>query len=343
LRVLTPSGKLVTRAFVAMPANLTPEYRRAEARYRAAKTVEEKIAALEEMLRVIPKHKGTDGLQGDLKARLAKLRREPKKGPTSGQRRSIPREGAAQVALVGPPNTGKSALVAALTRATPVVADYPFTTREPTPGMMPFEDIAFQLVDLPPLAAAHVDPWVFDLVRAADLAWVVVDGAAALEGWDEVRTVLRRVHIGLQPAGRARVPTDPDVRHETDALVVVTKLDRPDAAGAVEALDDLLGRRWLVAGVSTATGAGLEALKRVTFEASGIIRVYTKEPGRPADRSTPFTLRRGSTVGDLAARIHKDLAAAMTFARVWGPSAFDGATVHRDHVLAEGDVVEIHV
>ncbi len=325
-----------------MPANLTPEYHRAEARYRAAKTTEEKIAALEEMLRVIPKHKGTDGLQGDLKARLAKLRREPKRGPKSSQGRTVPREGAGQVALVGPPNSGKSALVAALTRATPVVADYPFSTREPTPGMMPFEDIAFQLVDLPPVSSAHVDPWVFDLVRAADLVWVVVEGTAPLEGWDDVRDVLRAHHLGLQPAARARLPSDPEVRHECEALVVLTKLDRPEAAGAVEALDELLDRRWPLVGVSAATGAGVEALKRATFAAFDIVRVYTKEPGKPADRSAPFTLPRGATVGDLAARIHKDLAAAMTFARVWGPSAFDGATVHKDHVLAEGDVVEIH-
>lgn len=326
-----------------MPANLTPEYHRAEARYRAVKTPEEKIAALEEMLRVIPKHKGTDGLQGDLKARLAKLRREPpRKGPKSSQSRSLPREGAGQVVLMGPPHSGKSTLVAALTRATPVVADYPFTTREPTPGMMPFEDIAFQLVDLPPVSWEHVDPWVFDLVRAADLAWIVVDGFAPLEGLDEARDILRARGIALEPAGRPRFPPAPEVRHECDALIVLTKMDRPEAAGAVEALDELLERRWPIVGVSARTGDGVEALKQATFRAFDIIRVYTKEPGKPADRSAPFTLPRGSTVGALAARIHKDLAAAMTFARVWGPSAFEGATVHGEHVLAEGDVVEIH-
>jgi ribosome-interacting GTPase 1 len=326
-----------------MPANLTPEYHRAEERFRAAKTTEERIAALEEMLRVIPKHKGTDGLQGDLKARLSKLRREPpKKGAKASHSHTIPREGAGQVALVGPPNSGKSALVTALTHATPAVADYPFTTREAVPGMMRFEDVAFQLVDLPPVSAQHLEPWVFDLVRAADLAWLVLDGATALEGLDEVFGLLRAHHIALQPIGRPRLALDPDARFECDALIVVTGLDKAGVAESIDVMDELLERRWPILAVSAVTRAGLDGLRKRTFEAFNIVRVYTKEPGKHADRSAPFTLPRGATVADLATRIHKDLAAAMKFARVWGPSAFDGATVHKDHVLAEGDVVEIH-
>jgi len=326
-----------------MPANLTPDYHRAEGRFRAAKTTEERIAALEEMLRVIPKHKGTDGLQGDLKARLAKLRREPaKKGAKASHSHTIPREGAGQVALVGPPNSGKSALVTALTHATPAVADYPFTTREATPGMMRFEDVAFQLVDLPPVSAQHLEPWVFDLVRAADLAWLVLEGATALERLDQVFGLLRAHHITLQPIARPRFAPDPEARFECDALMVFTGLDKPGVAEAIDVMDELLDRRWPIVAVSSMTGAGLDDLRRRTFEAFNIVRVYTKEPGKPADRRAPFTLPRGSTVADLATRIHKDLAATMKFARVWGPSAFDGATVHKDHVLAEGDVVEIH-
>jgi hypothetical protein len=326
-----------------MPANLTPDYHRAEERFRAAKTTEEKIAALEEMLRVIPKHKGTDGLQGDLKARLAKLRKEPpRKGAKASHSHTIPREGAGQVALLGPPNSGKSALVTALTKAAPAVADYPFTTREATPGMMRFEDVAFQLVDLPPVSAQHVEPWVFDLVRAADLVWLVLDGASALEGLDEVRAQLTSHHIALQPAGRPRVTADPEARFECRALFVFTGIDKPGVADAIGVMDELLERRWPIAAVSSVSGVALDDLRRRTFEALDIIRVYTKEPGKPADRSAPFTLPRGSTVADLATRIHKDLAASMKFARVWGPSAFDGATVHSEHVLAEGDVVEIH-
>jgi len=325
-----------------MPANLTPDYHRAEAEFRAAKTTEEKIAALEEMLRVVPKHKGTDGLQADLKARLAKLRRMPaKKAARATHSHMVPREGAGQVAVVGPPNTGKSALVTALTHATPAVAEYPFTTREAVPGMMAFEDVQIQLVDLPPVSTQHVEPWVFDLIRGADLIWLVLDATAPLLGFDEAAEVLAARHVEMQPAGRPPVEVEPPAIPMT-TLVVCTGLDKPGAAGSIEAFDELTERRWPILGVSSVTGEGLDTLRRTTFETLNIIRVYTKEPGKPADRHKPFTLPRGATVADLAVRIHKDVAATMKFARVWGPSAFDGQSVHHDHALAEGDVVEIH-
>jgi ribosome-interacting GTPase 1 len=292
-----------------MPANLTPDYHRAEQRFREARTAGEKIAALEDMLRVMPKHKGTDHLQADLRSRLAKLRREPqKKGARGGFSYIIPSEGAGQVAVVGPPNSGKSSLVAALTRARPEVGEYAFTTREPTPGMMPFEDVAFQLIDLPPVSVQHVDPWVFDLVRHADLVWLTLSATDALEGFDEVRRLLDARSIGLAPAGRPPDDVPAAARVDRRALMVLTGSD----------------------------------LKRRTFAAMEIVRVYTKQPGRPRERTPPFTLPRGATVADLALRIHHDVLAAMKFARIWGASAFDGQAVQKDHVLAEGDVVEIH-
>jgi uncharacterized protein len=324
-----------------MPANLSPDYHRAEERLRTARTTEEKVAALEEMLRVIPKHKGTDHMQADLKSRIAKLRKEGgKKGGKAGFSWIIPREGAGQVALAGPPNSGKSSLVRALTHATPAVGDFPFTTRQPVPGMMPFEDIAFQLIDLPPLSEEHVEPFVLDLVRYADLVWVVVDGAQAIEGFDEARRVLEARNVGLYPAGTE--PRYLTAAVQKPALVVATGLDKPGVAEAIPVVEELLEGRWRVIGVSAQADVGLANLARSTFEAFDIIRVYTKQPGRPRDDSAPFALPRRATVGDLAVRIHKDLADTMTFARVWGTSAFDGQAVQKDHVLAEGDIVEIH-
>ena len=326
-----------------MPANLTPEYKRAEERHRTAKSPEERLEALEEMLRVVPKHKGTDGLQADLKARISKLRKMPAtKTGKSTFSHMIPREGAGQVALVGPPNSGKSALVAALTRATPEVADYPFTTREATPGMMRFERIAIQLLDLPALSRQHVEPWVFDLVRLADLCWIVVDGRWPIEGLDDTVAILADRHIGLRPAGDDLSVRDLE-RVVRPALLVVTGLDRAEVGDSIDTLDELLGHRWAISAVSAITRAGLDALPRRTFDALRIIRVYTKQPGKPVDpNGTPFTLPRGATVEDLAVRIHKDLLVNMTFARAWGANVFDGQTVHRDHVLSDGDVVEIH-
>ena len=326
-----------------MPANLSPEYKRAEERLRAAVTAPEKLDALEEMLRVIPKHKGTEGLQGDLKARIAKLRKQPTpKAGKSTHSYMVPREGAGQVVLVGPANSGKSALVSALTHARPLVADYPFTTREATPGMMRFETVSIQLVDLPPISPEHIDAWLFDLVRVADLCWVVVDGRWAIEGLDATIAVLAERGIGVRPAGQP-LDVHGEERVVRPALLVVTGLDRPEVGSSFEALDELLEHRWPVTAVSTVTGAGLDLLPRRTFEALDVIRVRTKPPGKPLDESeAPFTLPRGSTVEDLAARIHKDLRAAMKHARVWGSSVFDGQTVHRTHVLSDGDIVEIH-
>jgi ribosome-interacting GTPase 1 len=326
-----------------MPANLTPEYHRAEQQFRVAKTPEQKLEALEEMLRTIPKHKGTDHLQADLKSRIAKLRKEPgKKGARGSFSYIIPREGAGQVAIAGPPNSGKSSLVRALTHATPAVGEYPFTTREATPGMMPFEDVAFQLVDLPPLSEQHVETWAIDLVRHADLVWIVAEGEHALDGIDEARKVLESRSVGVFPAGPPPLRSDEGPRVLKPALIVLTGVDKPAVADSVDVVDELLERRWPVLGVSCLTGAGLDALKRRTFTAFDIVRVYSKEPGKPPDRSAPFTLPRGSTVADLAGRIHQDVLEKMKFARVWGTSTFDGQAVQRDHILAEGDVVEIH-
>lgn len=326
-----------------MPANLTPAYREAEATFRNAVTREEKIAALEEMLRVLPKHKGTDKLQADLRSRLSRLRREPKrKGPTRGHSHRISREGAGQVVLVGPPNAGKSSLVATLTHAKPEIGAYPLTTREAIPGMMAYEDIAFQLVDLPPLCEEHVEPWVYDLVRAGDLVWLVVSIDRPLAGIDTVRDLLVAKAIGLYPAGASATAEGRPGWMQKPTLVVVTGMDRQGAQGDLSALLELLDTPWPVIPVSTVTGAGLADLGHRSFEALDIIRVYTKEPKKEPDRDRPFTLARGSTVGDLARTIHKDIADGLKFARVWGPSTFDGQSVKDAHVLEEGDVVEIH-
>ena len=325
-----------------MPANLTPDYLQAEAKFRAAVTREEKIEAVEEMLRVLPRHKGTDKLHADLRARLSKLRLQPHSAAAKGFSHHIPREGAGQVVLVGCPNAGKSSLVAALTHATPEVAPYPLTTREPTPGMMPFEDVAFQLVDLPPLCQEHVEPWVYDLVRAADLVWLVVTIEEALEGPDTVTQLLGAKAIELHPAGTGAPAASRPGWVGKPALLVVTGMDRPTAERDLGALRELLEAPWPILPVSTVTRAGFSELGHQTFAALRIVRIYTKEPGKNADRARPFTLPAGSTVGDLARTIHNDIASKLKFARVWGRGAFAGQAVGEAHVLAEGDVVELH-
>ncbi len=326
-----------------MPANLTPEYLDAEQRYKRARTPEEKITALEEMLSAIPKHKGTEKMQGDLKRRLSKLRGQ--KGKKGATRHAAPihyveREGAGQVALVGPPNSGKSSLLAHLTRASPLVADYPFSTRVPLPGMMPFENVQVQLVDLPPLDPAFPEPWVPQTIRNADGVALVVDlGEAAV--LDHLTQTLEQLEQGKICVGAATgEPPRGFVRKP--ALLVGNKCDRPGARDNFEVLTELWRERFPLLAVSAETGENLEALRRALFELLGVVRVYTKIPGKKADLNAPYVLPRGATVREVAARVHKDLAAGLKFARLWGGTKFDGQRVERHHVVEDQDVVELH-
>jgi uncharacterized protein len=338
-----------------MPANLTAVYREAEAAHKRAVTREEKLATLEEMLRVIPKHKGTEKLQADLRSRISRLRKEPaKKAGQKGSSHRIPTEGAGQIALVGPPNSGKSSLVAHLTKAQPVVADYPMSTREPVPGMMGFGDIAFQLIDLPPVWEGHVESWVYDLIRGADLAWVVVTAEDPLGGFERVDRLLHPRAIHLVPADLSGArgsgaresgwPSEEERRpgwRYLPALLVVTGVDRVTDRADLAILGELLGSDWSILAVSPVGDEGFAVLGQHTFDALDVIRVYTREPGQEADLERPFTLPAGSTVQVLARTIHGELAEQLRFARIWGAAAFDGQRVRSDHVLADGDVVEL--
>lgn len=328
-----------------MPTNLPPEYFEVEARYRAAETTEEKIAALEELIGAIPKHKGTDHLRADFRRRLAKLKETAEQARKRGGRQvsvfHVDREGAGQVAVVGPTNTGKSALVATLTNATPEVAPYPYTTWTPTPGMMPLENVQVQLIDTPPLSRDYVEPELFALLRRADLILLVIDVAHPFRPLDEAAAILEEhriapVHKQDQYTGQRGFTFKP-------FLVAVNKTDDEFAQEEFEVLDELLGQEWPLLAVSATTGRNLETLKRAIFERLEIIRVYSKPPGKEPDRSTPFVLKKGGTVEDMAGRIHKDFLENLKSARVWGTGVYDGQMVGRDHVLHDGDVVELRI
>ncbi len=328
-----------------MPANLSPEYLAAEQRFKAAKTTQEKLEALDEMLSTIPKHKGTEKMQADIKRRISKLRGESQK--KSGVARTLPiyhveREGAGQVALVGAPNVGKSLLVRRLTHAHPEVAEYPFTTRLPTPGMMPFENVQFQLVDLPPVSAEFMETWVPTLVRQADAAVLVVDLAAddLLEEVETTRQLLEKNRVLLGASANSAGATPGVAVKRT--LLVGNKLDRPGAEENFAALRDLLDDFPMI-GVSAETGAGLDQLRRAVFDLLEVIRVFTKAPGKKPDLSAPYVLRRGATVLEAAQHVHKDFASQLKFARVWGHGKFEGQMVERHYVLADGDIVELHI
>ncbi len=340
-----------------MPANLSPEYKAAEVAFRKARDPRERLECLREMLRTIPKHKGTEHLQADIKARIKDLGEELEGGAHKGGARSGPSlvvrpEGAAQVALVGPPNAGKSSLHARLTGSHAAVADYPFTTQFPEPGMMPHEDIAFQLVDLPAVSPEHAVPWLAATLQGADAAILVLD-LAEPDCLGQVRAIAeilakKRVTLTGGWPGDARAPATQPVDDDPFALRLPTllaanKCDRlADPEGELRAFLDLSGLGFPALAVSALTGRGLGELGPWLFAHLGIVRVYTKAPGHAPDRSRPYALRRGQTVADVARLIHRDLEHSLRYARLWGQSGHDGQQVGPEHAVADGDVVELH-
>jgi ribosome-interacting GTPase 1 len=329
-----------------MPANLTPQYLDADKRFRQAKTAAEKISALEDMLALIPKHKGTEKMQADLKRRLSRAREEAQKKGKAGARGTtyhVPREGAGQVVLVGPPNSGKSTLLGLLTNAMPEVGDYPFTTRKPLPGMMDYENIKLQLVDLPPIAPEWTEGWVYALIRNADLVLILVDLAsdAVFDQVEEIRSELASHKIRLLRQASDTSPDGGDISKR--ALLVGNKAD---AAGATERgtfLAELHIADFPVLTVSATSGSHLDTLRRALYEGLGVLRVYTKSPGKKPEHEAPFVLKQGATILDVAEAVHKALAAGLKFARVWGADTFDGQRVTRDYVVQDGDVIELHI
>ena len=325
-----------------MPTNVSQPYKDAEKRYRQATETPDLIACLEEMLSLIPKHKGTEHLQADIKSRLSKLKKQPKKNAArASHSMTVDKEGAGQITLAGPGNAGKSALVATLTNAKAEVATYPGSTRVPLPGMMMYEDVGFQLVDLPPVTDDYNEHWLFDTFRRADMVWLVLSAENPLTGFELVLAKLAEKRLRLYPAFQ-EAPDDLDwawVPQPT--LLVLTGSDRPDAEENLEIMRELVDVPFPVHLCSTTTGDGLDALRELTFRAADIIRVYTKQPGKPPDMERPFTVPTGTTVEDLAYRIHKELAQGLRSARIWGSAAFDGQTVNRSHVLQDRDVLEV--
>jgi ribosome-interacting GTPase 1 len=329
-----------------MPTNLPPEYFDAEKRYRTATSPQEKVATLEELISTIPKHKGTDKLRADLRRRLSKLKdaaAQSKKGVSKHESAfRIDKEGAGQAVLVGPVNVGKSALVAALTHATPEVADYPYTTWQPTPGMMLFENIQIQLVDTPPLDREFVELQLMDLIRRSDLILLVVDLLTDPIQHLEGSVALLEEHRILPRSLRDRYP-EPCRLTFIPMLVVANKYDDEGMDENLEIFRTLLEDDWPLVAVSATTGRNLEQLKRMVFDRLEVVRVYTKVPGKEPDLATPFVLKEGDTVQFLARKIHKDFVENLKTARVWGKALYDGQMVSRDYILHDGDVVELHI
>ncbi len=337
-----------------MPTNVTPEYKKAEEAYRKAREPKDRLDCLKEMLRTIPKHKGTEHLQSDIKTRIKQLTEElagPKKGgKRSGPSHVVRPDGAAQLCMIGPPNAGKSSLHVALTGSHSDIGPYPFTTHLPVPGMLPFEDVQFQLVDLPPVSNEFMEPWLVNALQHADGILFVIDVAdpecleqvpAVLERLREKKIYLRSSWPGL-PRTPATGEDDDPFRLDLPTVLIANKNDLDPDPEEVKILEELLGLRFPALTMSAETGDGLDALGPFLFEALEIVRVYTKTPGKKADTDRPFTVRRGGTVHDVARLVHKDIAEGLRFARIWGNEVFDGQQVGPEHIVTDGDLIELH-
>lgn len=337
-----------------MPANLTPQYLAAEKRFKEAATLQEKIEALEEMMATIPKHKGTEKMRADLRRRMAKLNAEKdRKFGTSkaGGFFSVQKEGAGQAVLIGAPNAGKSALLARLTHATPEVAEYPFTTHMPQPGMLPYENIKIQVVDMPAVAHEFYKPWMGSIVRHADLALLVADLGSddLLDELEMVIEILSGARIRLVGRQTLEAADAAALEECRTTLLLANKLDVPAAAGNLEILREFYQRRFEILPVSAVSGAGMHAVAPKVFELLGVVRVHTKAPGKKVDMAAPpFVLKRGSTVLDAARAVHRDFVQTLKYARVWSGEAskiaprHDGQMVERTYQLEDGDILELH-
>jgi ribosome-interacting GTPase 1 len=342
-----------------MPANLSADYLKAEEKHRAATTPEERLVCLEEMFTTLPKHKGTEKMQADIKTRISKLKKEMASPAKGGAKRAdwfhVEKQGAGQVVVMGAPNCGKSALVRELTGLHAEVAPYPFTTTQPAAGMMEFEGIQIQLVDMPPVAPDS-PAWLFHIMRTADiLVWMLdLSDDGLLEITEQTQALLEKAHIALASPKDELQRTnesDPTSELETRNSELVTpkkvlrlgaKADDPQAQDRLAILRELIGDVEVLP-VSIEHHTGLEELKRRLFTMLEIIRVYTKKPGKPVELRDPVVLPIGSTVTDAALHLHKDFAQNLQFARLWNSSGYDGQRVERGHVLQDKDILEFHV
>ncbi|HDD61554.1 MAG: GTP-binding protein HSR1 [Chloroflexota bacterium] len=329
-----------------MPTNLPADYFNAEERFRSATTTEDKIKYLEEMMGTIPKHKGTDHLRADLRKKLSKLKTAATSKKSSKKQLSayhINKEGAGQIIIIGTTNVGKSSLVANQTNADPEVSEVPFTTWTAMPGMMKIDNIQVQVIDTPPIGDEYIDPEFLNLIRRVDLVLVMIDLHAhpvqqlefVLQKLQENRIAPKYLEGQIEAEGfLLHVPT----------LVVVNKFDSEEYEEHYQIFKELLGQEYPMVPVSVQTGHNLEALKQMIFEKLGVIRVYSKAPGKDVDKSAPFVVDQGIQLGDFAGKVHKDFQEKLKSAKIWGTSAdFDGQMVSRDHVLEDEDIVELQI
>jgi ribosome-interacting GTPase 1 len=323
-----------------MPANLTPQYHEADREYRAAKTHPEKMEALKKMLAVLPKHKGTEKIQADLRAKISKLNKIIQKKPLKKERESlshIDKEGAGQVIIIGKPNTGKSQIISGLTNANSPATTYPFSTRKPIVGMMDFEDIKIQLVDTPSITKSFMENWLPQLIRETDIVLLVIDLSQddVLEQVEEILDILSSEGISLIKGKEENLLPK-------KCIIICNKNDSPQAATRFDMLKELYEDKLIYILSVSAMKEQWGNLQEKIFKVLDIIRIYTKTPGKPFQKGEPFILKNGTNVYEAATSVHQDFA-NLKFARLWDGENYSGQRVERTHILKDKDILELHM
>ncbi len=334
-----------------MPTNVPPQYREAEERYRQASTIQTKIASLQEMLAIMPKHKGTDHLKAQLRSRLSKLMADLEQASSKGKGNgrvepfSMPKEGGGRATLIGPTNVGKSLILNNATGARSRVGAYELSTQEPIPGMLIYEDVLIQLVDTPPISNPSTQGRLYGLLRNTDVFVIVLDlsmdaGAQA----DEVFRALEQ--WGFRMLHKGEIPPEDNHWLNKPTIIVGNKADIPDALDQYLTLDDSLGDKYPVIMASAEEGVGFDEIAVEVFEALKVIRVYTKSPRVKVEDyipTEPLVLPIGATVIEAARGVHKEIGQGLKYAILWGESGkFDGQRVGRAHQLSDRDIIELH-
>jgi hypothetical protein len=389
-----------------MPANLPAEAKHKWYEASQAREPEEKIEKLKEFLSLVPKHKGTENLQAQVKRKIAILRREiaekkQKKAGKGGPKFFVEKEGDAQIVILGPTKVGRSSLLSLLSNAKVEISSYPYTTKKPMPGMFHYQDLQFQIVEAPALmeGSAGGEAWGLQTLAAArnadGLALMVdlsqdpveqfsmisreLERTRILTREPKARIEIERKHVGaglriivlgrlldctlkdleqlfkdykirdatVKIQGEATIDDVEDAIFEgavyRPTIIIANKADLPGSAKKLEQLKDFVGEKIKILPVSCQTKSGLENLGSEIFEMLNIIRVYTKEPNERFPSEKPFTIRRGSTVLDLAKRIHSDFYEQFSYAKVWSKRLrFSPQKVGETFTLGDGDTVEIH-
>ncbi|MCF8241960.1 MAG: 50S ribosome-binding GTPase [Melioribacteraceae bacterium] len=329
-----------------MPTNLPPEYFDAERRYKEAIDPQEKSDALEELLSTIPKHKGTDKLRADLRKKLSKIKSQAqqskKKSAKFESNFHIEKEGDARVIVIGAANVGKSSLVKKLTHAEPDISESPFSTWAPTPGMLDHRGVHIQLIDTPAIDRDYVEPEFADLIKNSDLILIMIDlQAFPIPQFQKTVDTLEKIRV----VPRHTPKCDGDTKTKCIPMIVTVNKDDGEALDDdFDVLNELLREEgWTLLPVSVKEGRNLEELLNFVIKELRVIRVFSKPPHEEADKSKPFVLKENACVEDFAIAVHKDFLENLKSARVWGKEVHDGQKVGKDHILHDGDIVELHV